>query len=123
MKLLHCNDCSDVFSLRYEKRTCICGKSGGHYLEDGLHAVIWGECIALGFANDSFVTAIKDRPMSGRGKEFTAFVIPKYCDTVWYMDNDMLRASQQVKTLFDELDKLIDELKDHKIDVHGADNE
>ena len=35
MKLLYCRTCGDVVLMRREHRTCICGKSGGKYLEDG----------------------------------------------------------------------------------------
>lgn len=117
MKLLMCNDCSDVFSLRYEVRNCVCGKSGGHYLEDGLHAVIWGECIALGFANDSFVTAIKDRPMSGRGKEFTAFVIPVECSTVEHVTSRVSKLLAEIVAEIREIEKLSSSNIDNAIEI------
>lgn len=35
VKLLHCPTCGDVVLMRLEHRTCFCGASGGHYLDDG----------------------------------------------------------------------------------------
>ena len=81
MKLIVCFNCNDVISLRNQERTCCCGESGGHYT-DSLNAVVWGKAIPLGFNNRSFIDALKNRPDSGLGSMFEAFVIPKECPTV-----------------------------------------
>lgn len=81
MKLLLCNKCSDIFNLRPKEKVCGCGETKGRYLEDGIYAVYSGDCTPLGFANGSFVAALIDRPESGKGTQFTAFVMPKVCET------------------------------------------
>lgn len=76
MKLIFCPECSDVVKLRLEKpRTCDCGKSWGWY-DDNINATIGGKAIPIGFANNSFVDALRNRPKDGLGSEFVAFVIP-----------------------------------------------
>lgn len=82
MKLLYCRSCGDVFSLRYERRTCFCGRSSGQYGADGLNAWYDGPAVPIGFDNASFHNARELQPESGRGKKFTAFVIPKDCPTM-----------------------------------------
>jgi hypothetical protein len=83
MKLIICLECRDVVRLIInEERTCQCGKSGGRYLEDGLNAEYWGKAIPIGFANYSLAEAIGNQPGYGKGYEFTAFVIPKQCETM-----------------------------------------
>lgn len=80
MKLLCCPDCGDVFNLTDEVvKMCRCGTTRGKYVNE-LDAVYVGG-IPLGFANSTFVAALRSQPESGRGKEFTAFVIPKECPT------------------------------------------
>lgn len=82
MKLIYCIECGDVVALRKQERYCVCGKSKGAYGPDGLHATISGPTIPLGFANASFRQALQNRPETGLGREFTAFVIQKDCDTI-----------------------------------------
>ncbi len=82
MKLIYCIKCGDVVALRRQERSCFCGKSKGLYGPDGLHATISGPAIPLGFTNQSFRHALMNQPETGLGKEFTAFVIQKVCDTV-----------------------------------------
>lgn len=83
MKLIFCPKCHDVLKLlRDQHRSCICGKSGGLYKEDGLHAIIYGSAIPVGFTNLTFAFALNNRPKTGTGKTFTAFVIPEKCDTI-----------------------------------------
>jgi len=78
MKLILCPHCGDVVKLTIRvPRFCECGKSWGQYHKDGLNADIGGEAIPLGFANQSFIKALKDRPEEGEGSRFEAFVIPK----------------------------------------------
>ena len=86
MKLIVCLKCNDVVSLRYEDRTCFCSCSGGRYTGKGAEAEIWGNSIPLGFTNSSFIRALREQPAKGLGSEFTAFVIPKQCDTVEFIE-------------------------------------
>ena len=86
MKLLYCHHCGDVVSLRFVARRCSCGRSGGYYKLDGLNAVILGDAIPLGFDNHSFQLALKNRPKSGLGTGFKAFVIPFACETIQVED-------------------------------------
>jgi hypothetical protein len=83
MKLLLCQKCGDVFKLGQVERHCLCGKTRGSYLADGLHATYHGNfAVPLGFANSSFRAAIENQPESGMGRVFEAFVIPHQCDTM-----------------------------------------
>ena len=88
MKLLYCNECGDVFSLRYEWKTCSCGLSLGKYTNE-LDGVYLGPCTTLGFANASFVGAIKKQPKKyqgpGTGERFEAFIIEKNCRYIAHM--------------------------------------
>lgn len=81
MKLIFCTECHDIVKLTHSKRVCSCSQSWGRY-EDNINARIGGKAVPLGFANPSFVQALKSRPESGDGREFCAFVIPKVCPTV-----------------------------------------
>jgi hypothetical protein len=82
MKLIFCSSCQDVFKLRSEIHYCECGKIWGRYKRDGLYAEISDQAIPLGFNNHHFRLAVKNRPVSGLGKSFVAFVIPKDCGTI-----------------------------------------
>lgn len=82
MKLIYCPKCQDIFKLRWDLRHCECGEAWGYYRDDGLNAVIGGGAVPIGFANQSFLNALKNRPKEGQGKRFAAFVIPEYCPTV-----------------------------------------
>jgi len=81
MKLLYCQNCHDVFNLSLEVKTCQCGQSVGKYT-DRINAIYQGNCVPIGFHNAFLTNAIKNQPKSGKGKDFTAFVIPKQCDTM-----------------------------------------
>lgn len=92
MKLLLCIKCSDIFSLTMDERTCKCGKSSGKYV-DQLNAEIKGDCMPLGFANQSFLDALRRQHIENKhydgnkdtcckGQEFTAFVIPDWAKSV-----------------------------------------
>ena len=81
MKLIYCPHCGDVLRLYYVARSCRRGKSGGYY-RDRLNAVISGAAIPFGFANEDFAAALMEQPKEGAGRLFTAFIIPKKCDTV-----------------------------------------
>lgn len=82
MKLFYCANCNDVVRLRPSIRTCLCGQSGGKYLPGGLNAELYGDAIAIGFANGSFLDALGRRPHGGLGVRFDAFVIPVVCPTI-----------------------------------------
>ena len=82
MKLFFCPSCQDVLKIVRNERTCSCGASSGFYHSDGLNATVKGEAVPLGFGNTSFVEALENRPASGGGERFVAFVIPKVCPTV-----------------------------------------
>jgi hypothetical protein len=97
MKLLACLLCDDVFSLRSRKRTCQCKSSSGKYLKDNLTAEYTGPCLLLGFANSTYIQAVRDQVKQGdegltpmdfgpynqelKGRDFTAFVIPESAKT------------------------------------------
>lgn len=87
MKLIYCPQCMDVLALFRKARMCMCGKSGGAYTDE-LNAEIYGEAIALGFANISFLRAVNSRPEKGWGKEFEAFVVPRVCNTITRIKRD-----------------------------------
>jgi hypothetical protein len=82
MKLFFCPKCHDIIKLTFSLRYCVCGECHGMYEKDGLHARISANAVPLGFANSSFVEALKKRPKDGWGQRFEAFVIPEKCDTV-----------------------------------------
>jgi len=92
MKLLLCIKCSDVFSLNFKEKTCACGETKGRYVDE-LNAEISGNCEPIGFANDSFITALKKQRIENKhydgnkdtcckGIEFTAFIIPLWASSV-----------------------------------------
>lgn len=58
MKLMYCGHCGDVVRLFPEKRFCRCGKSWGHYLEDGATTVQTYPGLSLGIANQDFQMAL-----------------------------------------------------------------
>lgn len=95
MKLIFCTEsgCRDIVALGRDTRHCKCGKSGGKYEEDGLHATIWGPCIPFGFDNGSFLAALKHRPKSGLGSRFTSFIIPHTCPTVTVVEAESCVSS------------------------------
>jgi len=92
MKLLLCLKCSDIFSLNHTEKTCSCGETKGHYIDD-LNAEIAGHCEPIGFSNSSFITALKKQRIENnhydgnkdtccKGIEFTAFMIPSWANSV-----------------------------------------
>lgn len=94
MKLLQCTDCGDIFNLTKSIKICGCGKTAGEYERNGLHAVVRGPCHVIGFANETFKTALYKqyhhpegssvRMTNGNreGHRFTAFIIPADAKTV-----------------------------------------
>lgn len=66
MKLLMCFKCQSIFNLTRDEKHCDCKKSSGKYLTDGIHSVISGPCILIGFANSSFSMACKIQQIENR---------------------------------------------------------
>jgi len=82
MKLLFCKNCHDIIRLTEKVKHCECGKVSGQYYSDRITAWYDGEdAVPLGIANSTFVKALQNQPNKGTGFEFTAFVIPKECET------------------------------------------
>lgn len=82
MKLIYCPHCFDVVRLKTKLKKCDCGKCSGKYESDGLNATISEDAIPLGFANHSFMEAIKSTPSKDLGVRFDAFVICKDATTI-----------------------------------------
>jgi len=59
LKLLYCAHCGDIVRLYPEKRSCLCGKSWGQYLEDGATTVQTYPGLSLGMSNADFQLAIQ----------------------------------------------------------------
>jgi len=51
MKLLRCDECEDIFSLKLKYRHCACQKSGGRYI-DLVKVEVAGPCRVFGVDND-----------------------------------------------------------------------
>jgi len=89
MKLILCKKCQDVVRLIEKTRYCECGSCGGYY-QNHLYAVYFGQyAIPIGFANRSLLVAVNHQPNGGLGETFTAFVIPKNCETFKKITNDI----------------------------------
>lgn len=83
MKLILCPHCQDIRKLLRAPTHCQCGKSGGRYEEDRVHATIWGAAVPLGFANDPLADAVRKWLGAGCGNyPLVAFTIPIPCPTV-----------------------------------------
>ena len=59
LKLLFCAHCGDIVRLFPEKRTCLCGKSWGQYLEDGATTLQTYPGLSLSISNHDFEQAFK----------------------------------------------------------------
>lgn len=99
MKLIYCPHCHDVRKLAtdpYPPTFCACSKSYGTYATDGLHAVIGGAAVALGFSNKSLVQALNYHDAEPKiSHTFEAFVIPSPCKTVKRMKDDQKDKAKQ----------------------------
>ena len=83
MKLILCKNCGDIVTLIQDKeRFCECGKCSGKYTDE-LNAWYKGDefVVPLGVAYGSLANVVMTQPESGMGKNFSAFVIPKQCNT------------------------------------------
>jgi hypothetical protein len=102
LKLILCSTCKQVFSLSHDYTECKGGHAGGQYIDD-INAKIWGDSkkiFVLGFANSSFVSALRDQLNHGdlpkdfhyagqvvtKGRYFTAFVIPASAPSIVRVD-------------------------------------
>jgi len=83
MKLIFCNECHDIVSMRYELRSCDCGRSQGRYVDE-VHLEYSGPCRVLGFANKSFASALSYHQHNGntKGIVFKSFVIPSHAESI-----------------------------------------
>jgi len=59
MKLMYCAHCHDIVKLFPEKRSCKCGKSWGHYIEDDSTTVQTFPSLSIGIANPDFTAAMR----------------------------------------------------------------
>lgn len=59
MKLLFCAHCGDIVRLFPERRSCLCGKSWGQYLEDGETTLQTYPGLSLAISNPDFEQAFK----------------------------------------------------------------
>lgn len=75
MKLLLCDECSDVIKLTTHWRTCECGNVGGQYVDD-LRAVVNGKGISLAFDSNTLVDAVRSFRAGAfvNGNQFVAWV-------------------------------------------------
>lgn len=93
MKLIYCLECKAIINLRQEEKKCVCGKSGGQYV-DNINAEIYGPCVPLGFANDSFSRAYQiqkeknKKGGGGWGSIFEAFWIPENTKSIRRIDEE-----------------------------------
>lgn len=84
MKLLYCPACNDIFNLSFIERRCSCGKTCGHYKEDGIKAEFSGG-VPLAIHNAEFRAAIEAQKkadpkqqgfVDSFGERFGAWIIP-----------------------------------------------
>lgn len=98
MKLLCCTTCNQIFNLSHTYAECQGGHGGGQYVNE-VDAKVWGDLtkiFVLGFANSSFVSALRSQINYGdlpadfgyggkivsKGRDFTAFVIPESAPSI-----------------------------------------
>jgi hypothetical protein len=82
MKLILCRICNDVVKCgNLKKRFCTCKSSWGKYI-DQLNAEIGGLAIPICLHNSEMLQAIKGRPDTGLGLNFTAWVPARHCSTI-----------------------------------------
>ncbi len=86
MKLIFCLECQDVFKPATRLMTyCKCTKCSGQHIDEN-NLEYSGPGIPVGFANSTFARAIRNRPESGDGAGFTAFIFPEQCDSIVKLD-------------------------------------
>lgn len=63
MKLLFCPNCHDLFTLRFEVKSCECGQVRGRYDPNGETAVVNGKGVSIAMGTGSFIRAINTANM------------------------------------------------------------
>lgn len=56
MKLLYCPTCHDIYNIKHEPKTCLCGATSGMYRSDGLTVDVGGDdviCTAMKYNIES----------------------------------------------------------------------
>lgn len=75
-----CSNCKDIFNLKFDEKRCSCGKiQGGIFGKD--RGSVFGSCYYTRNCKFNTNKAVNNQPLEGQGDSFTAFVIPKKCDT------------------------------------------
>ena len=86
MKLLHCDNCQDIFSMTFLLKSCSCGKTSGVYI-DALNAVYTGKyAVCLGIDNQALDIAISKQSVDGEGVKFESYVVPSWCSSTIKVD-------------------------------------
>lgn len=73
-KIIYCSNCFDMKTLRKKLTRCVCGKSLGIMIDNN-SAKINEAAIPIGLSTKTFQFALSNRPDTGLGIPFTAFVI------------------------------------------------
>lgn len=67
MKLIVCPSCLVTVPLSRRLRHCQCKAVKGKYLDDGLHARVWGDPLVVGINSNDIVHHIREHIMEARG--------------------------------------------------------
>jgi hypothetical protein len=85
MKLFFCPHCNDIQKMQDEKRTCLCGGSWAHYINE-VDAVIGGFAIPLGIGNTSFSLSVHlhnlGHNLPHEAMKFEAWIITMPCSSI-----------------------------------------
>ena len=73
-KIIFCPTCLDMKTLRKKLTRCVCGKSIGIMIDHN-NAKINEYAIPIGLSTKTFQFAVANRPATGLGTPFTAFVM------------------------------------------------
>ena len=77
---MYCGHCGEIVKLFPESRTCKCGKSWGHYLEDNSTTVQTRYTLSIGLANPDFNRAseifMQDRNVFSPALSIRAWINP-----------------------------------------------
>lgn len=83
MKLLFCLKCQDIRKLGNDWTRCKCGESAARYLGDDWHAEYVGKnVVPVGFANDSFASAVRLWQGHQANYRFVAFTMPDDVESI-----------------------------------------
>ena len=83
MKLILCKDCQDIVRLLPTPKSCFCGKCGGYAIDQQLAVYFGDTAVPIGINNRELRSAVLSQPEAGNGEEFTSFVIPKKCPSLF----------------------------------------